>query len=111
MESLGGEQSGTGWAGHSGSLLCFVPQRQQQSGINGVRTPGSQRHRAARKSFLLLSSPFFPLPLFLFLYFRILNSCDLQGNHGASPPLPGVHSALVSEAFSEQKLPIGLCSL
>lgn len=45
--------------GPSGSLLCFVPQRQWQFGINGVRTPWLA---AAWKSFLLLS------PFFLFFF-------------------------------------------
>lgn len=39
--------------------------------------------------------PFFFFPLRFSTSFGFLNSCDLQGNHGASPPLPGVHSALV----------------
>lgn len=97
--------------GPSGSLLCFVPQRQWQFGINGVRTPWLA---AAWKSFLLLSPLLFVClsPSFLFLSFLwILNSCDLQGNHGASPPPPVFTVPLFLKPFSEQKLPLGLRSL
>lgn len=73
--------------------LCFVPQRQWQFGINGVRTAGLA---AAPCCLEELSASFFP-PLFfssfLFVSLSLLLSffgfetlCDLQGNHGASHP-------------------------
>lgn len=96
------------------AFLCFVPQRQWQFGIHGVRTPGLaaapcclEELSASFPPSLLISFPFVSLSLLLFGFETL---CDLQGNHGASHPSPVFTVPLFLKPFLEQKLPPGLCS-
>lgn len=98
-------------------LLCSAAAaavwypRCEDSGLTAALCCSEERSASLSSSSFYFFIFFPSLPFSLSPLWDFKLSRDLQGNHGASPPLPGVHSALVSDAFSEQKLPIGLCSL